>query len=51
MGESEPLIGEVPEYVAKYRQLIAGMGADPVSFARAYSVAIRVTPTRWRIAD
>jgi hypothetical protein len=33
--------------VEKYRQSIARIGLEPESFARAYSVALRVTPTRW----
>jgi PPOX class probable F420-dependent enzyme len=50
IGVSEPPVNEVPEYVEKYRELIAELGSDPDEFARAYSVAIRVTPTRWRVA-
>jgi PPOX class probable F420-dependent enzyme len=37
-----------PGYVAKYRALIERLGADPVSFAGAYAVPIRITPTRLR---
>ena len=37
-----------PEYVEKYRNGIAGIGLTPEGFARDYSVAIRVTPTRLR---
>lgn len=51
IGEGEAPVSDVPEYVDKYRQHIADLGADPESFGRAYSAAIRVTPTRWRIAD
>jgi PPOX class probable F420-dependent enzyme len=51
IGKSEPPVNEVPEYVEKYRELIAELGSNPDEFARAYSVAIRVTPTRWRVAD
>jgi len=51
IGEQEPSITDVPEYVDKYRDLIADLGTEPRAFAGAYSVAIRVTPTRWRIAD
>jgi PPOX class probable F420-dependent enzyme len=40
---------EVPEYVEKYQGSIARIGFDPDGFARAYSVAIRVTPTRWQV--
>ncbi len=53
-GTAEILAGappatEVPEYVEKYRDAIARIGFDPDGFARAYSVAIRVTPTRWQV--
>jgi PPOX class probable F420-dependent enzyme len=51
IGEDEPSIVEVPEYVDKYRDLIADLGAEPRALADAYSIAIRVTPTRWRISD
>jgi nitroimidazol reductase NimA-like FMN-containing flavoprotein (pyridoxamine 5'-phosphate oxidase superfamily) len=39
----------VPAYVAKYRELIAGNGWTPGSFADLYPHVIRVTPTRARI--
>jgi PPOX class probable F420-dependent enzyme len=51
IGGSERPVNEVPEYVEKYRELIAELGSGPDEFAGAYSVAIRVTPTRWRVAD
>lgn len=38
----------VPQYVAKYRRGMAGIGMTPESFARAYSVALRVTPAHLR---
>ena len=50
LPEGSPAIG-VPEYVEKYRGLIADLGYTETRFSDAYSVAIRVTPTRWRIAD
>jgi hypothetical protein len=37
------------EYVEKYRESIARIGFDPDGFARAYSVALRVTPDRCRV--
>jgi PPOX class probable F420-dependent enzyme len=43
-----PPASEVPEYVEKYRERIARLGMNPESFARAYSVAMRVTPTSVR---
>ena len=36
----------VPAYLEKYREAIARIGMTPDSFARAYSVAIRVVPIR-----
>lgn len=51
IAEGDPPLTEVPEYVEKYRDLIAALGSDPDGFAEAYSVGIRVTPTRWRIAE
>jgi hypothetical protein len=47
--EDAPPATEVPEYVEKYRDAIARLGFDPEGFARVYSVAIRVTPTRWQV--
>lgn len=47
--EDAPPATEVPEYVEKYRAAIARIGLDPEGFAQAYSVAIRVTPTRWQV--
>jgi len=47
--EDAPPATEVPEYVEKYRDAIARIGFDPDGFARAFSVAIRVTPTRWQV--
>jgi len=46
--EDAPPASEVPEYVEKYRDAIARIGFDPDGFARAFSVAIRATPTRWQ---
>ena len=36
-------------YLEKYREGIGRIGFDPGGFARAYSVAIRATPTRWQV--
>jgi PPOX class probable F420-dependent enzyme len=44
-----PRAADVPAYVAKYRELIAGNGWTPDSFADLYPHVIRVTPTRARI--
>ena len=53
-GTAEILDGFPPatgvgEYLEKYRQSIANIGFDPDAFARAYSVALRVTPERWQV--
>jgi PPOX class probable F420-dependent enzyme len=47
--EEAPPASEVPEYVEKYQTAIARIGFDPESFARAYSVPLRITPTRWQV--
>ena len=44
-----PPAAEVGPYLEKYREGIARIGFDPGGFARAYSVAIRATPTRWQV--
>ena len=40
---------EVGPYMEKYGEGIGRIGFDPGGFARAYSVAIRATPTRWQV--
>jgi PPOX class probable F420-dependent enzyme len=44
-----PPADELGEYVEKYRESIVRIGLDPDGFARTYSVALRVTPDRWRV--
>jgi len=39
---------QLPPYLEKYRGEIARQGSDPPGFAGAYSVAIRIRPTRLR---
>jgi len=53
-GDAAPDPSVVPadqnaEYVEKYRELIDRLGWTPSSMAADYSVAVRVTPTRFRI--
>jgi PPOX class probable F420-dependent enzyme len=36
------------DYMAKYQEAIAALGQEPGPFARTYSTAIRVRPTRLR---
>jgi PPOX class probable F420-dependent enzyme len=47
--DGAPPANEVGEYVQKYRESIARIGFAEDGFTRAYSVAIRVMPTRWQI--
>ena len=47
--EVAPPATEVPEYVEKYRDAIARIGFDLEGFARAFSVALWVTPMRWQV--
>ena len=46
---SAPPGDQIPEYIDRYLSLIEGFGWTPASFAADYSVAVRVTPTRFRI--
>ena len=43
-----PAADRDPVYVAKYREGMRRIGMTPESFARAYSVAVRITPARLR---
>ena len=49
IADDAPPSSEVPSYVQKYREGIARIGFDVEGFARAYSVAVRVTPGRWQV--
>ena len=44
-----PRADRVEGYLAKYRAAIATLGYEPGPFARTYSTAIRVRPTRVRV--
>lgn len=48
IDESAPPANEVAEYSAKYHDGIMRIKMTPDSFARAYSIAIRVKPTKLR---
>jgi len=50
IDERYPAASAIPAYVNKYRSLITDLGLDPKSFAKAYSVPIRIRPTRTRIS-
>ena len=43
-----PRADRVEGYLAKYREAIEALGTEPGPFARTYSTAIRVRPTRVR---
>lgn len=43
-----PSAGDNAPYAGKYRDHILRIGHDPISFARAYPVAIRVRPSKVR---
>ena len=48
VDESPPSCDNVPAYVAKYEQHIIDLGYTVAEFAEAYSVAVVITPTRYR---
>lgn len=47
--EDAPPVSEISAYIEKYRESIARIGFDVEGFARAYSIALQVTPTRWQV--
>lgn len=49
IDERYPPASAIPAYVEKYRAMIAGLRMDPSSFAKAYSIPIRIRPSRMRI--
>ena len=49
IGDGYPSAAAIPAYVTKYRSMIADINMDPASFAKAYSVPIRIRPTRMRV--
>jgi PPOX class probable F420-dependent enzyme len=44
-----PRADRVERYLAKYQAAIAALGYEPGPFARTYSTAVRVRPTRVRV--
>jgi PPOX class probable F420-dependent enzyme len=40
---------EFPQYVERYLEKLKAMGYEPAPFAHAYSLGIRVRPTRFRV--
>ena len=49
LDPAAPPSDALPAYAAKYRSAIDGYGWTPASMAADYSVAVRVTPTRFRV--
>jgi PPOX class probable F420-dependent enzyme len=49
VDERYPQADAIPAYVEKYRAMIADLRMDPASFAKAYSVPIRIRPIRVRV--
>lgn len=49
IDESYPAAAAIPDYVTKYRSMIADINMDPDSFAKSYSVPIRIRPTKIRV--
>jgi hypothetical protein len=41
-----PAATQVPAYVEKYRQGMKRIGMTPEMFARTYSIALKLTPSR-----
>jgi PPOX class probable F420-dependent enzyme len=48
VDDSAPAAFELPEYIEKYRGEIARLGSNPEEFSGAYSVPIRIRPTKLR---
>lgn len=49
LDPSAPPADAVQDYLAKYRGLIDRFGWSPSGFAADYRVALRITPTRFRV--
>ena len=49
IDESYPPAAAIPDYVTKYRSLIADINMDPESFAKSYSVPVRIRPAKIRV--
>jgi PPOX class probable F420-dependent enzyme len=46
LAPEAPPASQVPAYVEKYRQGMTRIGMTPESFARTYSIALKLTPSR-----
>ena len=49
IDSAAPPATENTVYLAKYRSMLDGYGWTAEQFARDYPIAVRVTPTRWRV--
>jgi len=49
IDESYPAAAAIPAYVTKYRAMIKDINMDPDSFAKAYSVPVRIRLTKIRV--
>jgi len=49
IDESYPAAAAIPEYVTKYRAMISDINMDPDSFAKSYSVPVRIRLTKIRV--
>ena len=49
IDESYPAAAAIPGYVTKYRSMITDINMDPDSFAKSYSVPVRIRPTKIRV--
>jgi PPOX class probable F420-dependent enzyme len=49
IDEAYPAAAAIPDYVTKYRAMIADINMDPDSFTKSYSVPIRIRPSKLRV--
>ena len=49
IDESYAAAAAIPDYVTKYRAMITDINMDPDSFAKSYSVPVRIRPTKIRV--
>ena len=49
IDESYPSAAAIQDYVTKYRAMIRDINMDPDSFAKSYSVPVRICPTKIRV--
>ncbi|HYH92192.1 MAG TPA: TIGR03667 family PPOX class F420-dependent oxidoreductase [Candidatus Saccharimonadales bacterium] len=45
-----PLASAYPDYLAKYHGFLAEYGWEATHMDREYPIAVRITPTRWRVS-